>query len=41
MLLVGTAEPVGSPLRFTLGLPDVEDLLAERGIAASFETIRH
>jgi putative transposase len=27
-------------LRFTLSFRDVEDLLAERGIAASYETIR-
>ena len=27
-------------LRFTLSLRDVEDLLAERGITASYETIR-
>src|ERR1700709_1785676 len=27
-------------LRFTLSLRDVEDLLAERGIAASYETVR-
>jgi putative transposase len=27
-------------LRFTLSLRDVEDLLAERGIAVSYETIR-
>ena len=28
-------------LRFTLSFRDVEDLLAERGIALSYETIRH
>jgi hypothetical protein len=28
-------------LRFTLSLRDVEDLLAERGIAASYDTIGH
>ena len=28
-------------LRFTLSLRDVEGLLAERGIAVSYETIRH
>ena len=27
-------------LRFTLSLRDVEDLLAERGIAVSYETVR-
>jgi putative transposase len=27
-------------LRFTLSLPDVEDLLAERGVAMSYETVR-
>jgi len=27
--------------RFCLSLPDVEDLLAERGIAVSYESIRH
>jgi putative transposase len=27
-------------LRFTLSLRDVEDLLAERGVAASYETVR-
>jgi putative transposase len=27
-------------LRFTLGFRDVEDLLAERGIAVSYETVR-
>ena len=27
-------------LRFTLGFRDVEDLLAERGIAISYETVR-
>ena len=27
-------------LRFTLSLRDVEDLLAERGIAISYETVR-
>src|SRR5208337_610899 len=27
-------------LRFTLGLRDVEDLLAERGVAVSYETVR-
>jgi hypothetical protein len=27
-------------LRFTLGLRDVEDLLAERGIMVSYETVR-
>ncbi len=27
-------------LRFTLSFRDVEDLLAERGIAVSYETIR-
>jgi putative transposase len=30
----------GSILRFTLSLRDVEDLLAERGIAISYETVR-
>ena len=28
-------------LRFTLSLRDVEDLLAERGVAVSYETVRH
>jgi putative transposase len=28
-------------LRFTLSFRDVEDLLAERGIAISYETERH
>ena len=27
-------------LRFTLSLRDVEDLLAERGVALSYETVR-
>ena len=27
-------------LRFTLSLRDVEDLLAERGVAVSYETVR-
>ena len=27
-------------LRFTLSFPDVEDLLAERGLDVSYETIR-
>ncbi len=27
-------------LRFTLSLRDVEDLMAERGVAASYETVR-
>jgi putative transposase len=26
--------------RFTLSFPDVEDLLAERGITVSYETVR-
>jgi putative transposase len=30
----------GAYLRFTLSLRDVEDLLAERGISVSYETVR-
>ena len=33
-------QAIGLYLRFTLSIRDVEDLLAERGIAISYETVR-
>ncbi len=33
--------PVWLHLRFTLSYRDVEELLAERGIEVSYETVRH
>ena len=33
-------QPIWLYLRFTLSLRDVEDLLAERGVAVSYETVR-
>jgi putative transposase len=33
-------QPIWPYLRFTLSFRDVEDLLAERGIAVSYETVR-
>ena len=33
-------QAIGLYLRFTLSLRDVEDLLAERGVAVSYETVR-
>jgi hypothetical protein len=33
-------QPIWLYLRFTLGFRDVEDVLAERGVLVSYETIR-
>ena len=35
-----STEPFGSTYRFTMSFRDVEDLLAERGIDVSYETVR-